>query len=288
MAIKRIGAGMRALADVVGRIEAAAKQPATPSSGATRCRDEVKAEAGAKAEALRLLIVALSADATLQASVKTPVSKHLNEKDAELLRYLATIAAGVGTLAPNDLKDSGYDPAVLATLQADTKQLTDTQGAARQIQISTSGATDALPGLFQEADAVLAQRLDPLVRAQKLAQSEAVAEYDKARRIVHTVARRRPRFGGTVAPGAVALALERAAAGLPDPVLSNRSGKGLVLRYYTAATPTAPPAPGQGVLVKNRTETHLADYAKLGPDPDAPYLLVVLEGADGEGHWGVK
>lgn len=86
----------------------------------------------------------------------------------------------------------------------------------------------------------------------------------------------------------VALALDRAAAGLTDPILTNRSGKGWVLCYYTAATATAKPAPGPGVLVKNRTEVHLNTYAKLGPDPDAPYLLVMLEGADGEGHWGVK
>ena len=88
----------------------------------------------------------------------------------------------------------------------------------------------------------------------------------------------------------VALALDRAAGGLTDPILTNRSGKGWVLCYYTAAT--AKPAPGPGVLVKNRTEVHLDTYAKLGPgpgpDPDAPYLLVMLEGADGEGHWGVK
>lgn len=88
----------------------------------------------------------------------------------------------------------------------------------------------------------------------------------------------------------MALALDRAAAGLTDPILTNRSGKGWVLRYYTAATATAKPAPGPGVLVKNRTEVHLDTYAKLGlgPDPDAPYLLVMLEGADGERHWGVK
>ena len=287
-AIKRIGAGAAALAAVVARIEDAVRKQGTTSTGATRSREEVKAEAGKKAEVLRLLIVALSPDATLRASVKTPVSKMLLEKDAVLLRYLADIAAGVGTLDPKDLADSGYDPDVLKTLQADIQLLNDTQGATRQIQIGTSSATESLPDLFAEADLVFEEQLDPLVRAQDLAQSDAVKGYDKARRIQHTAARRRPRFGGTVAPGAVALVLERAAAGLTDPVLTNRSGRGRVLRYYTAATPTAPPLSGQGVLVKNRAEAHLDNYDKLGPDPDAPYLLVVLEGADGEGHWVVK
>ncbi len=287
-AIKRIGAGAKVLTDVVNRIGEAARHQGTPTTGTTRSREEVKAEAAAKAEVLRQLIVALSPDATLLASVKTPVGTHLHDKDADLLRYLTTIADGVGTLAAKDLAESGYDETVLTTLQADIKLLTDTQGATRQIQIGTAGATESLVDLFAEADLVFEKQLDPLVRAQKLAQEQAVKGYDKARRIIRTAGRRRPRFGGTVAPGAVALALDRAAAGLTDPILTNRSGRGRVLRYYTAATATAPPAPGQGVLVKNRTEVHLDTYAKLGPDPDAPYLLVVLEGADGEGHWGVK
>ena len=248
----------------------------------------VLGEAVVKAEVLRLLIVALSPDATLLARVKTSVRSHLHDKDADLLRYLTVIAEGVGTLAAKDLAESGYDAAVLTALQADIQLLTDTQGATRQLQIGSSGATESLVDLFAEADLVFEKQLDPLVRAQSMAQEQAVKGYDKARRIIHTAARRRPRFGGTVAPGAVALALDRAAAGLTDPILTNRSGKGRVLRYYTAATATAKPAPGQGVLVKNRTEVHLDTYAKLGPDPDAPYLLVALEGADGEGHWGVK
>ena len=287
-AIKRIGAGAKALAGVVARLEAAADKQGTTTTGATRSREEVKAEATVKAEVLRQLLVALSPDATLLASLQTAVGSHRHDKDADLLRYLTAIAEGVGTLDAKDLAESGYDPAVLAALQGDIKVLTDTQGASRQIQIGTAGATESLTELFAEADLVFDKQLDPLVRAQHLAQRDAVKGYDKARRILHTAARRRPRFGGTVAPGAVALALDRAAAGLTDPILTNRSGKGRVLRYYTAATATTKPAPGQGVLVKNRTEVHLDTYAKLGPDPDAPYLLVVLEGADGEGHWGVK
>ena len=175
-AIKRIGMGATALAGVVSRIETAVRNQATPTAGATRSREDVKAEAGAKAEVLRQLIVALSPDATLLARVKEAVSKHLHDKDADLLRYLAAIAEGVGTLAKKDLEESGYDAGVLTTLQADLKLLTDTQGATRQIQIGTSGATEALPALFAEADAVLDKQLDPLVRAQKLAQPEAVRE----------------------------------------------------------------------------------------------------------------
>jgi len=40
--------------------------------------------------------------------------------------------------------------------------------------------------------------------------------------------------------------------------------------------------------VKHKTDVHLDSYAKLNADPDAPYLLVLLEGVDGEGRWLVE
>ena len=287
-AIKRIGAGRDALAAVVVRLLAVATNQEQPTTGVTRTREMAKAEAAEKAEVLRLFVIALSDDPTRRAALKEPLSKRLKGKDADFLAYLAAIAAGVATLKPADLKDAGYDPAVLAILNADRAELADTQGAARQIEIGTSAATDELPALLAAADAVLAEQLDPLVRAQALAQPALVAEYDKARRILKTTARRRPRYRGLVPAGTVGLVLDRRAAGLPDPTLGNRSGRGRVLRFYTAATATARPLPEQGVLVKHRTDLHLTDYARLGPDADAPYLLVVLEGVDGEGHFVVE
>lgn len=287
-AIKRIGAGRDALAAVVVRLLAVATNQEQPTTGVTRTRETAKAEAAEKAEVLRLFVIALSDDPTLRAALKEPLSKRLKAKDAEFLAYLAVIAEGIGTLKPADLADAGYAPAVLVALDADRAELADTQGAARQIEIGTTAATDELPALLAAADAVLAQQLDPLVRAQALAQPALVAEYDKARRILKTAARRRPRYRGLVPAGTVGLVFDRREAGLPDPTLGNRSGRGRVLRFYTAATATARPLPGQGVPVKHRTDLHLTDYARLGPDADAPYLLVVLEGVDGEGHFVVE
>lgn len=288
LAIKRIAAGREALAAVAAQVLAVAKTQEQPTTGVTRTRETVKKEAAERAEVLRLFVVALTDDPTRRAALKQTVGKRLQGKDAEYLAYLAAIAEGIATLQPADLADAGYDPKVLLALAADRAELEKTQGAARQIEIGTSAATDELPGLLQAADAVLAQQLDPLVRAQALAQPALVAEYDKARRILKTAARRRPRYRGLLPAGTVGLVFDRRTAGLPDPTLGNRSGRGRVLRFYTAATPTARPLPGQGVPVKHRTDLHLADYARLGPDADAPYLLVVLEGVDGEGHFVVE
>ncbi len=288
--IGRIAKGRDALADVVGRIKTATTNQGKPTTGVTTTREDTEKEAALKAEALRQFLLGVSTDPTLRAALAKAVSYYLTQKDADLLRYFQVIADGVGTLPPADLdpKETGYDPKLLATLTADVAKLTDTRGAARQIELGTETATAAIETLLAEADGVLAATLDPLVKAQKLALPTEVAKYNKARRIIHTAARRRPRFSGLVAAGAVALVYDRRVAGLPDPTLTNKSGRGRTLRYYTAHSPDARPLPGQGVVVKNRAEVHLTDYAKLGLDPDAPYLLVVLEGVDGEGHWGVK
>jgi hypothetical protein len=263
-----------------------------PTTGVSRSRETVKAEAAEKAEVLRLLVVALTEDPTQRAALKTPLSKRLNGKDADFLTYAADVANAVGTLKPADLKDAGYDPAVLATLRADVAELTDTQGAARQIQAGTTTATDQLADLLKQASAVLDDTLDPLVGAQALAQPALVAQYNEVRRTQHTAARRRPRYRpryrGVAGPGAPVLVFDRREAGLPAPTLGNRSGKGVQLRFYTAAAPTAHPAAGQGVVVKHKTDVHLDSYAKLNADPDAPFLLVLLEGVDGEGRWLVE
>jgi hypothetical protein len=287
-AIKRIGAGRDALATLVEQVAKAADAQDRPTTGVSRSRETVKAEAAEKAEVLRLLVVALTEDPTQRAALKTPLSKRLNGKDADFLTYAADVANAVGTLKPADLKDAGYDPAVLATLRADVAELTDTQGAARQIQAGTTTATDQLADLLKQASAVLDDTLDPLVGAQALAQPALVAQYNEVRRTQHTAARRRPRYRGVAGPGAPVLVFDRREAGLPAPTLGNRSGRGVQLRFYTAAAPTARPAAGQGVVVKHKTDVHLDSYAKLNADPDAPFLLVVLEGVDGEGRWLVE
>lgn len=287
-AIGRIGKGRAALEELVGKIDKAAGAQGKPTTGVTRTREQVKDEAVKKGEVLRLLAVTLTADDTLRAELKTPVSKMERGDDADYVKYLQAIAAAIGTLAAEDLAESGYDAKVLTGLNTDIEALTDTTGAARQIQLGTTAATDALPELFGQVDVLLEKTLDPLVKAQKLSLPTEVAEYEKARRIIHTAAKKRPRFAGVVAPGAVVLVYDRRAAGVVDPTLGNRSGRGRALRYYTADSPTARPLPGQGVLVKHKTDMHLESYARLGPDAEAPYLLAVLEGIDGEGRYLVQ
>ena len=287
-AIKRIGMGRDALADTVAAVQAAAASQAVPTTGVTRSREAVKAETADKAEVLRLLVQVLSPDATQRAALKEPLSKLLRGKDADFVAYAQAVADAVATLPPADLTDAGYNPAVLKTLQADLAELTATQGESRQIQAGTEVATEQLTQLLKQATDVLDTQLDPLVRAQVLAQPVLVAEFEVVRRLQHTAAQRRSRYRGVAAPGTAVLVYDRREAALPDPTLGNRSGKGQVLRFYTAATATARPAEGQGVLVKHKTDVHLESYAKLGPDPDAPFLLVALEGVDGAGAWLVE
>jgi len=285
--IKRIGAGRDTLAALVARIAAVEKAQDHSTTGITRARKDVKAEAAQKAEILRLLITTLSSDAALLGNLSAPLSRVVKGKDAELLSYLRKIDQAVNTLAAQDLADAGYDPAVRTTLQADIKELDDTQGAARQLETSTSTATGQLEQLFAEANTVLDKTLDPLVSAQQLAQPALVTQYEAVRRVVRTAATRGAEYRGVARYGKPTLVYDRRDTGLPQPTLGNRSGKGLTLRYYTALTSTAAPAPGQGVVVKHRTDRQLADYSQLGVE-EAPYLLVLLEQVDGEGRWVVR
>lgn len=287
VAVKRIEAGRQQLAGVVARIGASSEAQDRDTTGITGDRTALKAAAAQKAEVLRLLVLALTDDAALRGELKTPLSKKLLGKDAELLAYLRKIEGAVDTLDKNDLEDAGYDEAVRLSLQQDLKQLTDTQGAARQVTTGSSTATDTLEGLFGEATEVLEEKLDPLVAAQQLKHPELVAQYEAARRIVKTAARRKAEYRGVAQYGKPALVFDRRDAAVPQPTLGNRSGRGLTLRYYTASSPTAAPAAGQGVVVKHKTDQQLADYSRLG-EVDAPYLLVVLEQVDGEGRWVVR
>ncbi|MBT9392721.1 hypothetical protein KLP40_06060 [Hymenobacter sp. NST-14] len=285
--IKKIAQGRDELAALVERIGAAAAAQDHTTTGVTRDRNEMKAEAGQKAEMLRLLVVALTTDAALRGELKLPLSRVLPGKEADLLRYLQKIDEAVGTLGEQELADAGYDPQVRQTLQQDLAELLATQGAARQIETGTRAATETLPELLADAMTLLETGLDPFVKAQQLARPELVLQYEAVRRIVKTAARRLPEYRGATRPGQPVLVYDRREAGVVAPMLGNRSGRGLTLRYYTAASPTALPEAGQGLAVKNRAEVHLPDYSKLG-SADAPYLLVLQEQLDGEGRWVVR
>ena len=287
--IKKIADGRDALAALLERLTAAAAAQDHTTTGITRDRQAVKAEAAQKAEVLRLLTVALTSDAALRGELKKPLSQALAGKEADLLAYLRKIDEAVGTLPPAELADAGYEPAVRQTLQQDLAELTASQGEARQIETGTVAATATLPELLRDTTQLLETRLDPFVKARQLSQPELVRQYEAVRRVVRTAARRLPEYRGATSFGGPTLVFDRREAGLPAPTLVNRSGQGLTLRFYTAATPTAAPpnGPEAGLLVKGRSETHLPDYAKLGP-ADAPYLLVVQEQPDGEGRWAVR
>ncbi|GAB3835910.1 hypothetical protein GCM10028821_33390 [Hymenobacter jeollabukensis] len=287
LTVKRIEAGRASLAGVMARLEAAAAAQDHSTTGLTLDRKALKARAGQRAEVLRLLVLALTDDAGLRGELKLPLSKKQLGKDVELLAYLRKIDGAVGTLKPADLAEAGYEEQVRTDLRADIQALTDTQGAARQVETGTSTATGTLEALIDEATRVLDEQLDPLVTAQQLKHPELVTQYEAARRIVKTAARRKAEYRGVARYGKPVLVYDRREAGVPQPTLGNRSGKGLTLRYYTAMTSTAAPAPGQGVVVKHKTDQQLADYSGLGA-AEAPYLLVVLEQVDGEGRWVVR
>ncbi len=195
-AIKLIGKWRDELDEQATAIRAEARRQATLTTVTTRQRDEVEREAAEKAEVLRNLLLVLSTDAKLLATLEAGSALEMMKgDDAEYRQYLRDILTGIDALDANELKDAGYDAAVRTTLATDLTGLDNTTGATRDIRITTTAATDTLPGLFAEATKILDQKLDRLVAGQRKSETlgALVPEYEKARRIVHTPAKRRAR-----------------------------------------------------------------------------------------------
>lgn len=291
-AIKLIGLKRDELAAIVTTIEKLTGQQGQTTTGVTGARQALKESVVDTADSLRLLVRALTTDDQLRGQLKTTVAKKLKGDDAQYVAYLKLIGASIGELDPKLLDDAGYDAAVLTPVTEAIGKLTDTTGATRDIRIETTAATEDLDTWFKQATQVLEadHGLDALVHAQKAnpARAELVTRYDEARAIIGTAGqRRRPTYKGVTHYGSPLLVFDRQTTHAPSFTLGNRSGRGISLLYYTAATPDGKPDAGKGQLVKNRETHHLENYDKLG-GPDARYLLVQQLELAGEGEFYVQ
>ncbi|MBC7448626.1 MAG: hypothetical protein H7330_11260 [Hymenobacteraceae bacterium] len=291
--IKLIGTWRGKLDGVAQQIRQEAQRQGKLSEVTTRTRLEVKRAAAAQAEVLRNLLLVLSEDAALLATLEAQSAREAcGGDDVQYLVYLRAVIAGIGAVPPAELADAGYEAAVLAALEEDVAALEKTTGATRDILIETAAATDTLPNLFAEATAILEQKLDRLVEGQRRSATlgALVPEYEKARRIVHTTAQRRPlTLRGATRFDAPVVAADRSTLPGTDLLLGNRSAKGVSLLYYLADTPDARPAVGQGVVVKRNAEAHLGPdtVAKLG-DVRGRYLLVIQRQMAADGQFWVR
>ena len=291
-AIKLIGLKRDELVAIVDAIERFSGQQGQKTMGVTGEREKVKTGVEQAAESLRLLVRALTPDAQLRGQLKATMGKMAVGEDAEYVKYLQLVAASVGTLEPQQLEDAGYDAALLTQVQAALTKLTGTTGATRDIRIDSAAATLELDEYFRRATLLLTAEdgLDALVHAQRAhpTRGELVVLYDQAREVIGTAThRRRPTYKGTTYYGAPLLVFDRQTTHAPSFTLSNRSGRGINLLYYTAETPDGKPTPGLGLVVKNRATHHLADYTTLGP-AEARYLLVKQVELAGEGEFYVQ
>ena len=116
-----------------------------------------------------------------------------------------------------------------------------------------------------------------------------MARYHVLHRIKHTVGPRKPKaLTGHTHFDVPVVVIRRDKVNIPAATLRNKSGKGVALCYYLADTPDAPPTPGFGRTVRYREEAYLADLSILGPNPNAPYLLVMQLNEGGEGTYRLE
>ena len=276
----------QATADVAALDAEALRQPAN-TSGVTRTRTEVKLEAATKAEALRGLVLALTADEVLRTALAKAVGGYLHGADASFLTYCQQVSDGVATLDPKELKDAGYDPAIRAVLVADLLALNTTAGDAVQLQAAASAATDHLGPLFAAVDAGLTS-LDKFVHFQQFAQPALVAQYEALRVRPKTAAAHQFRAKGLTPYNVPQLAYNLHETDVPTPTLYNTGGRGHEVVFYLGATASSRPRPGQGLLVKNGKKVTLSDYSALGDAATEPYLLVLQTSELAAGGWRVR
>lgn len=193
---------------------------------------------------------ALRANGPLQTALRKPVSGFLYGADAAFLAYCQQVVDDVATLDKAELKDAGYDPAILAVLVADLLALNATTGEAVQLQTAATTATDHLLPLFAAVEAGLL-RLDKFVHFQPFAQPTLVPQYEALRGRPKTPATHRFRAKGLTPFDVSQLVFNILHESAPTPTLFNTGGRGHEVVFYLGDAPGSCPRPGQGVRVKN-------------------------------------
>ena len=273
----------------LGLVVAAAEAQDHPSTGLSRTREAVKHEAAVRADIVRQLVLLFPPSATAEVELKHSPLNTVNGDEKAFLAYLQRILDYLPDVTAEDRALAGYDKQVGPALAADLQQLATTVGQVRQaINTSSSAGTDTLETLFDTL-AKQARQLDRAAKMQRLALPTVVADYFKARRVLHTQPkRRRQTLKGAAHFGVPAVVLDRTQVPLLSLTLANRSARGYTLGYYVADTPTALPQPGQVVhTVKRNRPWHMENFAELGPD-SARYLLVLLQQQGPDGAYYVQ
>jgi hypothetical protein len=263
------------LGTVLAPLTAEQERQGRTTTGISDDREEAKLAAAATGEVLRQFVL-YGASGTTRADFKQTCARAENGDEQEFLDYLTRIETAAGARPLADWTAVGLDEGLVLELRAAVLALRNTTGAVRQTQLEVSNATLNIEAILAEA-ARKAKKLDGVLKMQRLSRPKLVETYFQARQVIRTATEgRRTRYRGAVAYGAPVLVYDRREAGMLTPTLSNDSGRGFDLLYYTAPTATTAPLPGQGVLVKHNEELYQADYSALGPDANAPFLLVQM------------
>ncbi|MDO7876852.1 hypothetical protein Q5H93_19055 [Hymenobacter sp. ASUV-10] len=282
----------KAITELGLRIGAARQQGQGQKPGTatiTQTRDELKTATIRPASVLRRQIGLVCTDALVLQALKPTVKDMEKGPDKDYLDYLQVLVDTPPTLDAKALQEVGYDETVRDGLATQLETLQNTAGATRQQQSKQTTATAQFGPALTAVREWLDKELDPLVEGQELAFPKLVTRYLELRRIQHTAGARRPKvLRGTTHFGIPEVVIRRDKVTIAAGTLRNKSGKGTLLRYYLADTPDALPTDGRGRVVKYRESPYIADLSTLGPDPNAPFLLVLQERQGGPGEYRLE
>lgn len=261
-----------------------------PGTGTiTQTREELKTATILPASVLRRQIGLVSTDALVLQALKPTPKEMENGPDKEYLDYLQLLVDTLPTLPDKALQEVGYDGTVREGLATQLETLNNTAGATRQQQSKQKTATAQFGPALTAVRDWLDKELDALVEGQEIAFPKLVERYRLLRRIQHTARARRPKvLRGITHFGIPEVVVRRDKVTIAAGTLRNKSGKGTALRYYLADSPDALPTDGRGRVVKYRESPYLPDLSTLGPDPNAPFLLVLQERQGGPGEYRLE
>ena len=291
-AVPRIASGRTELGRLLALATAYVDTQDAGTGTLTENRAGLKAATLPATQVLRrwVLLAAATPPATRQALLPMP-KEAAKGPDKAYLDYLAALLGAAPGITKKEREDMGYNETVTAGLQTQFDTLRTTAGATRQQQGKQKTAGTLLAPVVADVRTWLDTELTPLVQGQALTPGlEAlVARYDVLHVIKHTAGTRRPKaLTGHTHFGHPEVVVRRRLVNIPGGTLRNKSGRGVSLCYYLTDTPDVVPTDGRGRVVRYREIVEVADFGVLGPDANAPFLMVNQVNEGGEGTYRVE
>jgi len=186
--IAKIGEVKNQLTALVDDIENLAKQQADANVAPGKTKAALKHTIANKADIVNDLVevyALITGNTELQQQMGDSASDLYKMKNDDFIRRVGLIIEKATAHADNLKAEYGFTDAQLADLQEGLDQFLEINGQPRMYRVKSAVATQGLEGLFTEANNVLTNKLDNLMKIFKRSNPGLYAGYEKARMVVN-------------------------------------------------------------------------------------------------------